>query len=286
MQCKCTCICFAKNTVPTDTTNKEILSMRWTITLAIAGLMLALSPPALQAQNTVLIGGGADLTFFYDNRNANQFDAVFRTKGGTQALNLGNLYNASGPDAAGPNHVFDSLSVQITNPGSFSFDNTTFFSIGPEGTTPGRPDLGLRTRFRNTANDASNDIFSQVRFTLDWGGSVIPAGSRFVFGRLDTNNDFVLLLDSTGPNSFIYDDSNPAFPSGRNGNWGHNHFVYGFSALGDYNVRFGIEGDLIGGGGTVGTNFNINFSAVPEPGTFGLLTVGLVSALGMRRRRN
>ncbi|MEM0966977.1 MAG: choice-of-anchor M domain-containing protein [Verrucomicrobiota bacterium] len=65
----------------------------------------------------------------------------------------------------------------------------------------------------------------------------------------------------------------------------HEHFNWGFSALGDYELTFQAEGTLSGGGTVTGSE-TFGFTVVPEPSSFGfiLAAAGLLCAFSRRRR--
>jgi hypothetical protein len=251
--------------------------------LGVLALLLTAVPQAV-GQNIVLTGDSADLTFFWNTNNDQQWDVVFRRKDTTEASGLTNPYDRLGKQGASANDFrFDSLLVQVTNPNVGTFNGDSFFTIGPdEDVATGRPDLGIRTRLRDTDSNNNNAVYQQfnsVSLTLDWANSLKPVGAEFLLANEDLSLAF--LDTKSGVFNFNYP------------NWGHDHVVYGFSQLGDYNLQFTISGDInefdgtnwVPSGSISSRTFNVAFSVVPEPGTLGLLALGLGCVVTTRRSR-
>jgi hypothetical protein len=246
--------------------------------LGLLVLLLAAAPQAV-GQDIVLTGGSADLTFFWNTNNDQQWDVVFRTKAGTEASGLTNPYDRQGKQGASANDFqFDSLLVQVTNPNVGMFNGDGYFTLGPdEDVAPGRPDLGFRTRLRDEDSGGIYQQFDSVTVTLDWANSIKPTGAEF----LVTDETFTTAVLDTKGGAFSFDYAN----------WGHDHLVYGFSQLGDYNLQFTISGDInefdgtnwVPSGNISSRTFNVSFSMVPEPGTLGLLVAG-AGCIGLTRR--
>jgi len=257
--------------------------MRYFFEKFLLGLTFVLGATALTAnsQDIVFSGGSGDITWFYNSTN-DSWDTVFREKGSTIATGLTNPYGtppggvgtATGSDT---DFRFDTLTTLITAPQIRTFNGTTFYTAGTS--TPGTPDLGVRTRLRELdANDNSVPQFgtpdSEVGFllTLDWANSTKPTDAEFVLYRTVAGVDQVRYNTANG-------DLSSEWPS-----WGHSHWIWGFSQLGDYNLVFNFQGL----GGTYGPSgegsVNLAFSVVPEPSSL-LLMAGAGMILVGRRRR-
>lgn len=255
--------------------------------VAIMALPLALLVTPVQGE-IVLSGGGADLTFFYDRPNS-KFDVVLRTKGSTDATGLTDPYTApmGAIGTSSSDYNFDSLRLNVASPQQGMLNGNLYNTIGPSSAAaPGRPDLGLRTRFREQVYDFQGnpipsvtfDQFENVQLTLDWANSVKPNGAEFAIWNTDPFGNPNQILFETANGQFATD-----FPS-----WGHSHWIYGFSQPGEYELQMGIQG--IGGalGNSSVTPFSFSVTAVPEPMTGGFLAAGLgCLAVGrfVRRRR-
>lgn len=255
------------------------------IAALMASTLALLAVPA--PGEIVFTGGGADLTFFYDRSPSEadggaRFDVVFRPKGdGTIATGLDSEYvhPTQLEFAKGPDYTFDKLSLRISDPANMTLNGRDY--IGTDGSpgAVGRPDLGIRTRLREDTQFGPFTQFDSLRMTLDWENSTKPVGADFAMWNEDALENPQTIRFETAANILETDFLG----------WGHSHWHYGFTELGDYDLVFNIQG--IGGGlgsSSVGT-FRLGVTAVPEPMTGGLLAVGLgCLAVGrfVRRRRS
>ena len=252
----------------------------------MGGLMLA----ATSAHATITFTGDqGDLTFFYESA-ADRWDIVFRDKGTTQASGLNNPYpgftGIVGADSG--DNTFSTLRVnissaplQMVNGIGYLVSPANGSSIHSDSST--NPDLGMRFRLRENevvlgdpAGSTTANQFDNVRLTLDWANSTRPAGAEFAMFGWDAFGGLASVLYETADGDFSHDW----------GNWGHTHWHFGFSEVGDYSLVFDVEG--IGGtyGGSASTSqVVLNFTVVPEPST-ALLGMFAMGALGLRRRRN
>ncbi len=235
----------------------------------------------------VMTGGGADLTFYYNSGN-NTFDIVLQTKGNTIASGSGldNVYLGppGGVGGSASNRVFSSLTLDISDANLGMLNTTPFFTIGPANqAAAGRPDLGIRTRFRENATTGTGvsfviDQFASTSLSLDWAGSTRPSGAQFALWQTDSFGAPTVFIDTAA------DDLDFSFPA-----FGHQHFVYGFSQEGEYQLKFDVQGvgGFFGPNSSVGSVLvNFNVAAVPEPATAGLIAAGFgCIAVGARYRR-
>ncbi len=261
--------------------------MKPSIKAKLAGILGGLWLFTTSANATITFTGGiADLAFYYDSTN-DRWDVVFQNKGSTVATGNDTPYGGfTGIVGQSANNVtFSTLQINVTSSQLVNVNGTDYIVTSAAGssiyTDANQPDLGIRTRLRenqvelgNGANIAANQ-FDSMRLTLDWANSTTPGGAEFAMFRWDAFGDPADVIYDTANSDFSYDWEN----------WGHTHWHFGFSEVGDYSLVFNIEG--IGGtyGATAGTSqVTLNF-VVPEPST-ALLGMVALGALGFRRRRN
>lgn len=240
---------------------------------ALALGLLGISQPSATAQNIVFSGGGADLTFFYDS-DEDTWDTVFRSKDDTVATGLTNPYGTppGGVGGSANDFRFDTLTVSLTQPGTFELNSINYFITPASGgffASSSQPDLGIRTRLRE--GDPAVDQFDNFRMTLDWAnstfnGGAIPTGVEFAMFTDDGFGSPVVNYE-TAASDFVHD-----WPA-----WGHDHWHWGFSQPGEYNLAFTFQG--INGGNpdsSIGST-SVQFDVVPEPaaGTLLLLAAAL-----------
>lgn len=248
-----------------------MLTRSRSLAVALLAAPLAFAAQPAQAQDIVLTGGGADITWFY-NSAADQWDVVLREKGSTVASGLDTAYAGfPGIVGAGADFVFDTLTV-VSDKSPHPTDvlnGISYFTVGPAGESP---DLGFRTRLRE--GDPAEDQFAAFRLSLDWENSIKPAGAEFALWNRDAfGNPNVVRYETAA------DDTTSDWPA-----WGHTHWVWGFSEMGDYTLKFDFEGV----GGTFGDNASggsvlVNFSIIPEPAS-AMVLLGAGALLATRRR--
>lgn len=280
------------------------MKFRFNHTLAaiFGGMMLA----ATSAHATITFTGGnsGDLFFLYDSV-ADNWVTAFRAKGTegqpttTGATGLTNPFNADSTPStwdgiqgnqatttAGNtgDYLFNSLQMNVSSAPMQMVNDNNYLITPANGSSiyndaSSNPDLGIRIRLREdqAAMGIGSEIvnqFANLRLTLDWDASIKPLGAEFVmFG-----------WDADGPASVLYETAANDLTHDW-GIWGHNHWHYGFSEVGDYSLVFNIDGigGLYGNDDTPST-VSINFNVIPEPST-ALLGMLAMAALGLRRRR-
>ncbi|TVP79754.1 MAG: hypothetical protein EA353_05480 [Puniceicoccaceae bacterium] len=270
--------------------------------LSLGAALLAL--PLSSVANINFTGGEGDLTFFYESQNGpgGTWHSVFRNKpGNTSATGLDNSFGGfTGQVGGGADFTFASLTVQMIGLQTFNVNGTDYFIFAANGSSiydEVGPDLGIRTRLRENeetlfgagatnANQFDFDPDGDIgfRMTLDMnastfnGVSLDDPGNTAAFALFGWTEfgDLGEVRYETGAGDITNDWSS----------WGHTHWHWGFSEVGDYTLVFDIEGI----GGTYGASASasqvaINF-AVPEP-SMAATIVGLVALLTVfGRRRN
>lgn len=244
--------------------------------LLLSAIGLGLASAALNEATGAITfnGGGADWTFFYDS-SSDTFDVVFRTKGNTDATGLTNPYAGPAGGVGGSSNDFNysQLTMNVTDPLVVDVNGVDYFVTPASGTAytnVADPDLGVRRRFREL--DADNNVvdqFAGFAMELDWANSLVPAGSEFILFKPGD------ILFETANNDFDYEWSA----------WGHDHWHYGFSEPGTYELAFTFSGvDDNGAAVTSEGSARLTFNVVPEPSSSALVAVALSSVL-LRRRR-
>ena len=245
---------------------------------------LAFVPVGVSGQSIVHHAGGADLTFFYDS-SGNSFDVVFRSKAGTVADGLTSPYGPPPGGAGGPNPGeqdwhFSSLTASLPQAPWVELNGINYLVSPASGQdysdTSNAPDLGIRTRFRETDGVNTVDQFSSFTMTLDWVSSVAPVGADFALFAFDELGSPIIRYETADLN-FTEDWSV----------WGHDHWHWGFSQPGEYSLVFNFQGELSGGGlSSIGTTA-VDFTVVPEPSTVALiLGLGVFGVVSFLRRRS
>lgn len=251
--------------------------------LVIAGSIISAVPSAHAAVTIAHEAGVADWTFFYDN-TAGTFDVVFRTKPSTIATGLDSPYAGptGGVGGSSDDFNYDTLGLNITAAPSLAVNGNSYYVTPATGTAydiATQPDLGVRTRLRQTVEDVDGNAFvinqfAAMRMNLDWAASTKPAGAEFILFQTDISGDPTVINFETAANDLQHDWSN----------WGHSHWHFGFSQTGEYELVFEVQG--VGGilGNSSITTTSLNFEVIPEPSS-ALLVPAALALLALRRRR-
>ncbi len=264
--------------------------IKLTVAAVLSGSFLALATANATATIT-FTGNQADLTFFYESAE-DRWDIVFRDKGDTVASGLDvNMYGGF-TGIVGVNsgdNAFNTLQINVTSAPVQALNGNNYLITPANGSTIhtniNQPDLGIRFRLRenevalgNPLGNPAADQFDSARLTLDWAASTKPTGANFAMFGWDAFG---------GPDSVLYETAsgNPADLTHDWDNWGHDHWHFGFSEVGDYQLVFNIDG--IGGthgGDDTPSQVTLNFAVVPEPSSalLGMVALGVAA---LRRRR-
>ncbi|MCC5805471.1 MAG: hypothetical protein JJU00_03995 [Opitutales bacterium] len=250
---------------------------------AVISLGAAALAAPVAAQSIAFSEGAADITFFYSSAN-NSWDVVFREKGNTVATGLTTPYGTppGGVGGSTGDHNFTELNVLVSDAPAISVNGISYFVTPAADTTYNtdtQPDLGFRTRLKEVDNGNEVDQFDNLRATLNPTESTMPTDAEFILFRagnpLEGEPETIILYE-TNAGDLVHD-----WPA-----WGHTHWHWGFSEQGEYSLLFDFQG--IGGlhGPSSTDSVRVNFSVIPEPGTFaaafGLVALGIVF---FRRRR-
>jgi len=257
-------------------------SMKFAVAGVLAGMIAA--APVSEASVTIThTAGGGDWTFFYDEDN-DRFDVVFRSKGdGTVASGLTSPYagppgGVGGATGSQADFNFDVLQVNVTAAPTVMLNGIGYLvtpATGQAYNTASQPDLGIRTRLRETDGlGGAINQFDTFRMTLDWFASTKPAGAEFILFAFNAENEAVINFETAADN---LSHDWPVF--------GHSHWHFGFSEPGDYTLAFNVQG--IGGhaGNSAVQSAMLNFTVIPEPATAFLASAALGLCALRRRRR-
>lgn len=152
---------------------------------------------------------------------------------------------------------------------------TTIYMGGPS--VAWQPYLGFGTEELNPGD------WVDGRITLTLTGWTTPDGGSFALyttnGAGTTTTDVFLStfnpasanIDGIGQNSFYL------FAGG------HEHYTFGFTTPGDYELTFEFSGQHVQDG-LVSASGTFGFNVVPEPSTVALMTLAGISTLFLRRR--
>lgn len=264
--------------------------------LALGAASLGLSFSA-SASSINFTGGAGDLTFYYESATET-WHTVFRSKGtGTTATGLDDSF-VPYTGIVGHNsgdHNFSSLSVAMAGLTSTTVNGQSYFIYSASGSniySSGTADLGIRFRLREnevameSGSDSAADQFDNLRLTLNLTDSIFASPTaRFVL--FDTDEVLPEVDEIRYETAVIRNETTAENLSHDWDVWGHDHWHWGFSEIGEYSLVFDIEG--IGGtyGGSAPTGqVTVNF-VVPEPG-MAAAVAGLVALLAVigRRRMN
>lgn len=249
-------------------------------------LIAALSSSAIPAKASDIhfTGGSADITFYFE-RDAQTWHSVLRSKGSTIATGLDNPFTGfTGIVGLGNDFSFNTLTTKIITNTSVNIGGTDFNVSSASGSpafASGTADLGIRTRLRENFGSGNVNQFENFRMGLNVGASTFngnPLGGSGAHVSLIDWDQF----DNLFP---VLNTSGGLFASSAFTNWEHEHYHWGFSELGMYDLAFNIEG--VGGqfGATSAPgSFRMRFNVVPEPSALALLGLS-VGCFALRRSR-
>ncbi len=245
----------------------------------------------------VLTGGSADINWFYESGGnpsvAGTWHNVFRNKGTTVASGLSTQFpDFTGSVGHGDDWQFNTLTVNLHLTTQLTVGSTDFYISSANGSPfladGSTADLGIRTRLREDEVDlgiGTNTVanqFDNFRLSLNLAESTYnntalnaPGSPDFAIISWDTFDNQVILIN-TDDNDLSHD-----FP-----NWGHDHYNFGFSELGDYSLVFDFEGvgGTYGGIAPAGQS-TLSFNVIPEPSTLALVLLGLGFGGFLRKQR-
>lgn len=234
-----------------------------TLLACAAGCVVAAS-----ASDITYTGGRADLTYYYDS-GSDTWDIVFRAVGDAQATGLTSQADQTRFGASPSDFNFDSLTVQLWRPAVLELNERPYYASlisDPDG----GPDLGIRTRLRE---DAETDQFTEVTISLNLADSILPANAEFSMFAFDPFGDPIVKYETAaGKLSETWDV------------WGHTHWHWGFSELGEYTLAFDVQGILPDASLSSLGATALKFEVVPEPTTWMLLALGAMGLMAFRRR--
>jgi hypothetical protein len=244
-----------------------------------------------------------DLTFFYDsafNSGASEWVAAFRDKGGFPAnQGLTAPFNGSSNPAtwdgivgaAANDYLFSKLTTEVKTRHQHTVGSTAFYLSPAKGSSlyegpPAGPDFGIRTRLRENQVAMGTGTGTAVNQFDSFTLTLVTGSSTFNGGPLTPH----VFLSGTSGTPLINTDAGLLTASFSNV-YGHQHYNWGFSQYGDYDLVFEFNGvgGLYGGSAPTGS-LNLGFvAAVPEPGTLTLAGLGMAGTIAgfrwLRRRR-
>lgn len=248
-------------------------SQRFALAACALTALLVWSVPARADFDNVYSAGHADINIDY-NGTVLTMDYEFGSNAVINGLVIG--AGGAGPRPANTITTLVGLNSLTTGPAGLPapFAGNPLWVL-PQNSVPGRPFLGIG------AEEVNPGVFQNDMITMTLTAFVQrPLGGEFVLWQAGQEGS--PLMNSANGIS--------AADSVQVGAGGHDHFNYGFSRAGVYDISFAVRAVLASNGQTVNGAGTYRFNVVPEPGTItlmglGLGSVGLFTVRRLRRGR-
>lgn len=198
--------------------------------------------------------------------------------GSTAVVDGAPVGNAPDGEEFDAGDITAAVTTANTAPNNATFNDGTGVAAGatiwtlPQGSTPGVPFLGIATEELTPA-----DWVGSITFEL--GAVTSPSGSgHFSLWQSDGLGGLSFFWSTNNELGTVNGDNTLLMAAG-----GHDHFNYGFSEQGTWDVEITVSGEHVDDG-VVSTTETFSFSVVPEPTSALLCGLGALGFLARRRR--